>query len=151
MGQEVAALARHTGGLHAAVVYLGVPERSVTLFPDVLLHTHLKLGKYNAIPKTPDLERWNKYGGFDVKGDRLLYIDGTSDPWRDLCYHSTLAPQRYWTDEHPEHLINGAGHCWDLRTLTNVTDEPQFIRETTLLELRTVATWLREFKEKPYF
>jgi hypothetical protein len=106
-----------------------------------------KIGKYNAIPPTPDLERWNVYGNFNFTADRLLFIDGSADPWRDLCYHAKLAPSRYWTDEHPEHLINGAGHVWDLRTLENVDAEPQFIRETTYLELRTVETWLKAFKQ----
>ncbi|KAF4627217.1 hypothetical protein G7Y89_g10938 [Cudoniella acicularis] len=102
-------------------------------------------GKYNSIPSTPDLQRWNVYGDFNLTADRLLFIDGSADPWKDLCYHSDLAPRRYWSDLHPEHLINGAGHVWDLRTLEDVSAEPQFIRETTYLELRTVETWLKEF------
>ncbi|KAI1266287.1 peptidase S28 [Xylariaceae sp. FL1019] len=102
-------------------------------------------GKYNKIPKTPDLDRWNVYGDFNFTADRLLFLDGTGDPWRDLCYHSTQAPQRYWTDEHPEHLISGAHHVWDLRTYSNVDDEPQFVRATTKLQLRTVETWLKDF------
>ena len=67
--------------------------------------------------------------------------------WRDLCYHSEFAPRREWTDAQPEHLINGAVHVWDLRTYDDVTTEPQFIRETSLLELRTVENWLDEFAE----
>lgn len=102
-------------------------------------------GKYNSIPSTPDLERWNVYGDFNFTANRLLFVDGSADPWKDLCYHSDLAPQRYWSDEQPEHLINGAGHVWDLRTLTDVSTEPQFMRETTYLELRTVESWLKEF------
>jgi hypothetical protein len=63
------------------------------------------------------------YGDFNLTADRLLFIDGSADVWRDLCYHSNSAPQRYWTDLHPEHLINGAGHVWDLRALDDYVDD----------------------------
>jgi hypothetical protein len=33
-------------------------------------------GKYNAIPPTPDLSQFNKFGGFNIKADRLALIDG---------------------------------------------------------------------------
>jgi hypothetical protein len=33
-------------------------------------------GKYNSIPPTPDLSQFNKFGGFDIKADRLALIDG---------------------------------------------------------------------------
>ncbi|OCK74269.1 hypothetical protein K432DRAFT_386908, partial [Lepidopterella palustris CBS 459.81] len=33
-------------------------------------------GKYNSIPPTPDLDAYNKYGGYDVSADRLAHIDG---------------------------------------------------------------------------
>jgi hypothetical protein len=56
-----------------------------------------------------------------------------------------LAPQRYWSDEHPEHLINGAEHVWDLRTLENINNQPQFMQAATYLELRTVEMWLKEW------
>jgi hypothetical protein len=35
---------------------------------------------------------------------------------------------------------------WDLRTLEDISAEPQFIRAATTLEIRTVDTWLKEFK-----
>ena len=70
-------------------------------------------GKYNSIPPTPDLDYWNVYGGFNLSADRLAFVDGSSDVWNQICYHSKFAPQRYQTDLHPELLINGAGHHWD--------------------------------------
>ncbi|KAI1346399.1 peptidase S28 [Xylaria sp. FL0043] len=101
-------------------------------------------GKYNQIPASPDLAKWNVYGDFNFKAERLLFVDGSADPWKDLCYHSDLAPQRHWESQ-PEHLINGAGHVWDLRTLDDINAEPQFIRAATQLEIRTVGAWLKEF------
>ena len=111
----------------------------------IAFFSNLYIGTYNTIPSTPDLSRWNSYGDFNFTADRLLFIDGSADVWRDLCYHSLLAPQREWDDLHPEHLINGAGHVWDLRTYDDVTTEPQWMREANLLEIRTVEGWLKGF------
>ncbi|KAI1327644.1 peptidase S28 [Xylariaceae sp. FL0255] len=107
-------------------------------------------GKLNKIPAEPDVAIWNSYGDFNVQSERLLYLDGSADPWRDLCYHSVSAPQRYWDQPQQEHLINGALHVWDLRTYTDISTEPQFIQATTRLELRAVKNWLKEFKSTSY-
>ncbi|KAI0536188.1 peptidase S28 [Xylaria digitata] len=106
-------------------------------------------GKYNSIPASPDFSKWNGYGDFDFKADRLLFVDGSADPWKGLCYHSDLAPPRNW-DAQPQHLINGAGHVWDLRTLDDVDAEPQFVRAATKLEIRTVGAWLKEFASSKF-
>ncbi|KAI1195003.1 peptidase S28 [Nemania serpens] len=103
-------------------------------------------GKHNSIPPSPDLEKWNVYGDFNFRAERLLFVDGSADVWKDLCYHSDLAPARTSWDTQPQHLINGAGHVWDLRTLEDIETEPQYVRAATKLEIRTVETWLKAFK-----
>ena len=86
---------------------------------------------------------------FDVSiglliADRLALIDGSSDVWLDLCYHSELAPSpRISSDLHPEYLINGGGHHWDSYGILDVAAEPQFIREAHYWEIRTVKRTLR--------
>ncbi|OCL06367.1 hypothetical protein AOQ84DRAFT_223885 [Glonium stellatum] len=102
-------------------------------------------GEYNAIPSTPNISYYNHYGGFDFRADRLAFIDGSSDVWNDLCYHSTFAPPRYSSDLHPEYLINGGGHHWDSYGILDVAAEPQFIREAHYWEIRTVKKWLKDF------
>ncbi len=102
-------------------------------------------GRYNAIPPTPDLSRWNGYGGLNISADRLAFIDGSIDPWLDTSYHTEAAPERFSSDLHPEYLIVGAGHHWDSTGILNVPGEPQFIREAHLWEVRTVRKWLRDF------
>ncbi|KAF2760904.1 hypothetical protein EJ05DRAFT_524154 [Pseudovirgaria hyperparasitica] len=102
-------------------------------------------GQYNRIPKTPDLAKYNKYGGYDVEADRLAHIDGDQDVWLDLCYHSNNAPKRYSSDLRPEYLITGAGHHWDSSGIKDVGAEPQFIREAHRWEIRTVKRWLSDF------
>ncbi len=115
-------------------------------------------GTHNAIPPTPDVGRWNSYGTYSLREvDRLAFVDGSIDPWIDVCYHSSEpaagdGDDRYYsTDLHPAYLIPGAGHHWDSSGIRDVAAEPQFIRETHLWEIRTVKKWLRDFpawKEK---
>ena len=73
-------------------------------------------------------------------------MDGSADVWKDLTYHSDLAPPRYWSKDHPEYLINGAGHIWDIWSEDDLATEPQYIREAHLFEIRTVTKWLDGFK-----
>jgi len=104
-------------------------------------------GKYNKIPSTPDLNSYERYGGFNFTADRLAFVDGSSDVWNDLCYHSSLAPSpRISSDLHPELSINGGGHHWDSYGILDVAAEPQFIREAHYFEIRAVTRWLRNFK-----
>lgn len=109
-------------------------------------------GTHNTIPPTPDVERINKYGGYNVSGTRLAHIDGEQDVWLDVCFHSNNAPLRFSTsleeeNLHPQLLISGGGHHWDsygLGGLAEVEREPQFIRNAHLWEIRTVERWLRD-------
>jgi hypothetical protein len=109
-----------------------------------------RIGKYNQIPPSPDLDRWNSYGSYDFSAKNLLFTDGSADPWREVSYHATRAPQRYWNDRNPEHLINGAVHAWDMYARKDIEEEPQFIRETHYLEQRTIGTWLKKYHNQKY-
>ncbi|CZR69609.1 related to serine protease [Phialocephala subalpina] len=102
-------------------------------------------GKYNAIPSTPDLRAFNKYGSFNIKADRLAFIDGGVDVWLDLCYHSHFAPLRTSSDLNPEYLIAGGGHHWDSAGILDVSAEPLYIQQAHLWEIKTVQKWLRTF------
>ncbi|CAG8952089.1 hypothetical protein HYFRA_00000827 [Hymenoscyphus fraxineus] len=103
-------------------------------------------GQYTKLPPTPDLSAFNKYGGFDIKADRLAFIDGSIDPWLDLCYHSTKAPLRTSTDLNPEYLIAGAGHHWDSSGILDINAEPLFIKQAHVWEIKVVKKWLRDFQ-----
>ncbi|KAI0175006.1 extracelular serine carboxypeptidase-like protein [Pestalotiopsis sp. NC0098] len=106
-------------------------------------------GEFNSIPSTPDLDVLNSLGGFDLRADRLAFIDGDQDVWKDLCFNSDLAPQPrpQSTDLHPHYLITGAGHHWDSYGILDVDAEPQFIREAHKWEIRTVKRWLNGFAD----
>lgn len=105
-------------------------------------------GKHNKIPSTPQLSEYNKYGGYNIQADRLALIDGSTDVWLDLCYHSELAPKpRISSDLHPSYLIAGGGHHWDSYGIKNVTAEPAYIREAHLWEIRTVRRFVDMWKK----
>ncbi|KAF7516693.1 hypothetical protein G7054_g14050 [Neopestalotiopsis clavispora] len=106
-------------------------------------------GEYNKIPASPDLDILNSLGGFNLQADRLAFIDGDQDVWKDLCFHSDFAPQPRpeSTDLHPHYLITGAGHHWDSYGILDVASEPQFIREAHKWEIRTVKKWLDGFAD----
>ncbi|RFU24383.1 hypothetical protein B7463_g11953, partial [Scytalidium lignicola] len=103
-------------------------------------------GRYNRIPPTPDLSVWNKYGGANIKADRLAIIDGDADPWLGLTFHDPAAGLRVSTDNNPEYLITGSGHHWDSYGILDIPAEPLFIQQAHLWEIRTVQKWLKEFK-----
>lgn len=110
-------------------------------------------GKYNSIPATPNLEAYNKYGGYNVSADRLAHIDGDQDVWLPLCFHSPDAPKRRTPNAEeaylrPQLLMAGSGHHWDSYGIGDVSQEPQFIREAHRWEIRVVRKWLEEFKNK---
>ncbi|ORX95978.1 peptidase S28 [Clohesyomyces aquaticus] len=106
-------------------------------------------GKYNRIPPTPDLQAYNKYGGFNIQAPRLALIDGNVDVWLDLCYHSNLAPSpRISSDIHPSYLIAGGGHHWDSAGIKNVSAELDYIREAHLWEIRTVGRFIEMWTER---
>lgn len=104
-------------------------------------------GTFNKIPASPDVTTYNSFGGFDFQADRLAFIDGDQDVWKDLCFHSDQAawPRPESTDLHPHYLITGAGHHWDSYGILDVDAEPQFIREAHKWEIRTVKKWLDRF------
>ena len=108
-------------------------------------------GKHNSIPKSPELWRYNYYGGYNVSAPRLAHIDGQQDVWNQICYHSDEAPPRYTLNVedaymHPQLLITGAGHHWDSYGIKNVSAEPQFIRNAHLWEIRVVKEWVKQCK-----
>ena len=110
-------------------------------------------GQYNTISTTgPNVTAFNGYGGYNIKAPRLAFIDGSSDVWLDVTYHSNLGPERYPSTGylHPEYLINGAGHHWDSYGILDVEAEPQFIRAAHEWEIRIVDAWLANFTSDWY-
>ncbi|CAA9965462.1 extracelular serine carboxypeptidase [Pyrenophora teres f. maculata] len=106
-------------------------------------------GQFNSVPATPSLHYYNKYGGWDLHAENLALIDGNTDVWLDLCYHSNFASSpRISIDKFPSYLIAGAGHHWDSYGIKDVAAEPAYIREAHYWEMRTVSRFLESWGEK---
>jgi hypothetical protein len=106
-------------------------------------------GAHNRIPASPELALYNKYGGWDIHAKNLALIDGSTDVWLDLCFHSELKKGiRISSDEYPSYLIAGAGHHWDSYGVLNVSAEPAYIREAHEWEIRTVGRFLKFWAQR---
>lgn len=137
--------------------YQTAPETGPSLLSRVVTNSYTQqwctwafpAGPYNKIPSSPELHYYNKYGGWNIQAPNLALIDGSTDVWLDLCYHSNLAPKpRISSDKHPSYLIAGGGHHWDSYGIKNVSAEPDYIREAHLWEERTVDRFLKFWAEK---
>lgn len=63
-----------------------------------------------GIYEPSDVDRVNKYGGFDIEYERLAFVDGEVDPWRPASPHAEGARPRKNTLDKPFILIEGAVH-----------------------------------------
>lgn len=95
-----------------------------------------------AVPK--DVETNLKYGGWDANVDRLYFVNGKNDPWREATVSSDGHP-RESTDRQPIFVAEGGYHCSDLLT-RNARDTS--INEAQLKGLAYMAAWLKEFVPK---
>jgi hypothetical protein len=95
-------------------------------------------------PDGPNLTWYSKFGDFNISAPRLAFIDGGSDVWRDVCYHSHNASDRYGPNQM---LITGGGHHWDSYGILDLDAEPDFIKAAHQWEIRMVRTWLEEWDQ----
>ncbi|KAL8948946.1 MAG: hypothetical protein Q9222_004911 [Ikaeria aurantiellina] len=129
----------------------GVPANELPLISRLLTLEYNSIICRDAFNITipPDVERVNKYRGFDIAYDRLAIVDGEEDPWRGASPHSPLAKNRTSTTERPFLLIADAVHHWDENGLfpneTTATLPPKPVAETQMAEVAFVKTWLEEF------
>ncbi|KAK7026334.1 putative serine protease EDA2 [Favolaschia claudopus] len=102
-------------------------------------------GKFNKIPASPMLERWNKFGALRIQADRLAQVDGGIDPWQYACVHSPDGFPRRDTLLRPYYKIEQGGHHWDENGLLNISAEPGFIQAIHKYEITFVKSWLADF------
>lgn len=63
------------------------------------------------------VSRINQYGGYNITGNRLAFVDGEQDPWRWAGPHAPHRGRPHVNSSLPEMpylLIPGAGHHWDM-------------------------------------
>lgn len=102
----------------------------------------------------PDVERVNKYGGFNISYPRLAIIGGEADPWRAASPLATLdVPTRLndtSTVSQPIILIQGAVHHWDENGVfpneTSYDVPPLPVVDAQAEEAQYVQAWLQEYE-----
>ncbi|KAF1955060.1 hypothetical protein CC80DRAFT_493402 [Byssothecium circinans] len=103
---------------------------------------------YN-ITTPPDLERVNKYGGFDIEAPHLAIIGGNADPWR-MATPLRYGPQtRNSTTEKPWLEITHGVHHWEENGIfenetTPTLPPPQVVYAQQFLK-NFVIEWVKEF------
>ena len=86
-----------------------------------------------AIPM--DVETNFKYGGWDINLDRVYFVNGKNDPWREATVSSDFHPRKS-TERQPIFVAEGGFHCSDLLT-RNANDTS--INEAQLKGLAYIA------------
>ena len=134
----------------------GVPEGQLPLISrllDLEYYSTVCRQAFN-ITDPPDLERVNKYGGFDISYPRLALIDGEQDPWRVATPHASpfnaTARNRTSTTCQPFLLIEGGVHHWDENGVFPNETRPGFppapVAEVQRAEVQFVLEWMEDWK-----
>lgn len=134
----------------------GVPEDQLSLVSRLITIPYSSLVCELAfnITSPPDLERANKYGGFNISYPRLALIGGETDPWRPASPLATLNVTTRLnttsTVEQPIVLIQGAVHHWDENGVfpneTTYDVPPQPVANAHAEEVQYVQSWLMEYE-----
>ncbi|KAF3941025.1 hypothetical protein ABW19_dt0201677 [Dactylella cylindrospora] len=93
-----------------------------------------------------DVSKVLKYGGFNLTAPRLMYIDGTHDPWLYATAHSPHSPQKD-RDGKLSVLIEESWHHNDENGLGDISQEPERIQKIHNLQIEVVRGWVEEFYE----
>lgn len=106
------------------------------------------------ITTPPDVDRINKYEGYDISYPRLAFLDGEWDPWRPASTHAYEygARKRNSTTSEPFILIDDAVHHWDENGLfpneTTAELPPKPVKDAQEEIVRFVKAWMRDWKYK---
>ena len=102
----------------------------------------------------PDVDRVNRYGGFNVSYPRLAIVGGEADPWRAASPLATLNVTDRLNDtstaSQPLILIQGAVHHWDENGVfpneTTVDLPPAPVRNAQAELAQAVQEWMSEWQ-----
>ena len=132
----------------------GVPKNQLPLISRTLTLEYESIICREAfgLYKPADVAIVNAYGGYNIAYDRLAFVDGEVDPWREVTPHSPVAKPRPSTTNEPFILISGAVHHWDENGLfpNETTNKlpPAPVANTQKQEIKFVKAWLKEWKHK---
>jgi hypothetical protein len=105
------------------------------------------------ITTPPDIDRVNRYGGYDIEYSRLAIIGGEADPWKPVTPLADQARKRNSTDDKPVLLMTGgAVHHWDENGLfpneTTPTTPPSFVVWAQQFEKNFVLEWMKVWNDQ---
>ncbi|EAU84205.2 endoprotease [Coprinopsis cinerea okayama7 len=87
-----------------------------------------------------------KYKGWNVRVDRVIFVDGARDPWRDTGLSARIrTPHVRGRTLQPIYLTNGF-HCSDLQLKGAVDPTIAYARKQTLQHFNR---WLKTFRPRP--
>ncbi|KAF3919129.1 hypothetical protein ABW21_db0207391 [Orbilia brochopaga] len=126
----------------------GAPAGFRTLMPRIVDMPYLRKScqSYFGMPAnfTVDVSKVLQYGGYNLTAPRLMYIDGTHDPWLYATAHSPHSPQKDRTDKLSV-FIPESWHHNDENGLGDISKEPQRIQDVHNQEIEVVKGWVEEF------
>ncbi|KAJ6468409.1 peptidase S28 [Mycena sanguinolenta] len=87
------------------------------------------------------------FGGWDIREDRLLLVNGEFDPWRSGSVSSQLpnAPKPLSTAQQPILLIETGVHCWDMITDTALANPHTAVVFNQVIA--QIVAWMKEWDE----
>jgi hypothetical protein len=94
----------------------------------------------------------NKWGGFHASYDRLAWVDGEWDPWRQAGVNALHLTPRESTPSEPVILIDEAVHHWDENGVfcneTRPGVPPEAVKSAKREIRAFVKEWLTEWEPK---
>ncbi|KAH6630758.1 serine carboxypeptidase S28-domain-containing protein [Chaetomium sp. MPI-SDFR-AT-0129] len=104
-----------------------------------------------GITEPAQVDRINKWGGFNISYPRLAFVDGERDPWRAAGPHKIGLPPRENTVSEPFILIENGVHHWDENGIfpneTKPGLPPKPVVDAQSEEAKFVKAWLKEWKK----
>ncbi|RCH98512.1 hypothetical protein CU098_000139, partial [Rhizopus stolonifer] len=95
-----------------------------------------------GIPKKPNTAKVNKkYKGWNAKLDRIVWIDGEYDSWRELSVHSPQVKRNFSKNKQTlSIIIPEATHCVNWAGVNSKT--PQYLKDIQDQQYKTLKRWL---------
>lgn len=93
-------------------------------------------------------EQTNKlYGGLDIRGDNIFFLNGSEDPWQYAAMRQLRHPDTTQSTMNVEYIqCDTCAHCVDFHT--PVEGQPQALTDAQNAVADQVAVWLNEAQTK---
>lgn len=86
------------------------------------------------------------YGGLDITGDNIFFLNGSEDPWQYAAMRELKYPKTTQKTMEAVYIeCDTCGHCVDMHTPQE--GQPQALTDAQHKVADTVARWLKEAQE----